>query len=158
SVWELYRGYIVGAIGLLLIQSGFIVALLVQRGKRRRAQRSLAERLQFETLLSDLSKALASCPEATIDQEIENALRRVVEDIGTDRGSLWAPNNSAGEGRIMHSWIRPGTPTSPPVVNEQYFPWIFSQIRQGHVVRLPSPEGWPDEASSDRQSFARIPT
>jgi len=58
----------------------------------------------------------------------------------------------------MHSWIRPGIPTSPPVVNEQYFPWIFSQIRQGHVVRLPSPEGWPDEASSDRQSFARIPT
>ena len=148
SVWELYRGYIVGASGLLL----------VQRARRRRAQRSLAERLRFETLLSDLSKALASCSDGSIDQEIENGLRRVVEDLAADRASLWAPSADAGEGRIMHSWIRSGIATSLPVVDEQHFPWILGQIRQGRIVRLPLPDGWPDEASTDRQTLARIPT
>src|SRR5262245_25514838 len=158
SVWELYRGYIIGAISLLLVQSGFIVALLVQRGKRRHAQRSLAERLQFETLLSDLSKALASCPEAAIDQEIQNGLRRIVEDLATDRAALWAFDDRAGAGRMMHSWIRPGTPTNPPRVAEQSFPWIFDHIRHGRVVRLPLSDGWPDDASIDRKSLAEIPT
>jgi signal transduction histidine kinase len=158
SAWQLYRGYIIGASGLLLVQSGFIVALLIQRAHRRRAQRSLAERLRFETLLSDLSKALASCSDGSIDQEIENGLRRVVEDLATDRASLWALDAGAGEGRIMHSWIRPGISTTPPVVDEQHFPWTFGQIRQGRVVRLPLPEGWPAGASTDRQNLARIPT
>jgi two-component system, NarL family, sensor kinase len=158
SVWERYRGYIVGAAGLLLLQSGLIVALLVQRAQRRRAQRSLAERLRFETLLSDLSRALASCPDAAIDQEIENGLRRIVEDLATDRASLWAPSDGSAKGRIMHSWIRPGVPTNPPVVDEKRFPWIFGQIHQGHVVRLPLPEGWPEETWTDREALAEIPT
>src|SRR5262249_55178928 len=124
----------------------------------RRAQRSLAERLRFETLLSDLSRALASCPDSAIDQEIEEGLRRIVEDLGTDRASLWAPSDGAAKGRIVHSWIRPGVPTHPPVVDEKHFPWTFSQIRQGHVIRLPLPEGWPEETWTDRESLAQIPT
>ena len=58
-----YRGYVVTAVGLLVVQGGLIGVLLVQRAQRRRAQRSLAERLRFETLLSDLSAVLSSCPD-----------------------------------------------------------------------------------------------
>jgi signal transduction histidine kinase/ABC-type uncharacterized transport system substrate-binding protein len=158
SVWERYRGYIVGGVGLLILQTGLIVALLVQRAQRRRARQSLAERLKFETVLSDLSTALASCPDTAIDQQIEQGLQRVVLDLDTDRASLWALNDGTGKGRITHSWIRPGVPTNPPVADEKHFPWIFGQIRQGHVVRLPGPEGWPEEAWTDRESLARIPT
>src|SRR5262249_32298824 len=84
SLWEQYRGYVIGASGLLLVQSGLIAMLLVQRAQRRRAQRNLAERLQFETLLSDLSRAFSSCSDAAIDPEIRSGLRRIVEDLGTD--------------------------------------------------------------------------
>ncbi len=158
SVWERYRGYIIGGVGLLLVQTGFIVALLVQRAQRRRAQHSVAERLQFETLLADLSQDLASCPDDEIDHGIENGLRRVVEDLGTDRASLWALDDGAGQGRIMHSWIRPGVVTHAPVVDDKHFPWTFSQIRQGRPVRLPPPDGLSDETLIDLQSLALIPT
>ena len=58
TLWELYRGYVVAAVSALLVQGGLIGVLLVQRIQRRRAQRSLAERLRFETLLSDLSTVI----------------------------------------------------------------------------------------------------
>ncbi|HXJ82156.1 MAG TPA: ATP-binding protein [Candidatus Methylomirabilis sp.] len=157
SVWERYGGYIIGVAGLLLVQSAFIATLLVQRAQRRRAQRSLAERLRFETLLSDLSRALASCSDAAIDREVESGLRRIVEDLGTDRASLWELDDRAGEARLTHSWTRPGIPPGHEVSQEKQFPWIFSQIRQGRVVRLPLPENLTDETLTDRQGLAQDP-
>ena len=154
SLWELYRGYVVAAVSALLVQGGLIGVLLVQRAQRRRAQRSLAERLRFETLLSDLSAVLSSCPLAEVDRHVEAGLRRIVEDLGVDRAGIWAMEDRSGEARLTHSWIREGVPAAPAVVQESEAPWIFAQVRQGHVVRLPRPGGSPDEALIDRQSLA----
>ena len=60
SVWNLQPWYIVGGAVALVVQAGLIVGLLVNRAQRRRAQRELAERLRFETLVSDLSAAFIS--------------------------------------------------------------------------------------------------
>src|SRR3954471_3155154 len=43
SVWNQYRGYIVGAVGALLAQTALIVGLLVQRRARRKAERQVLE-------------------------------------------------------------------------------------------------------------------
>jgi signal transduction histidine kinase len=149
---------VLAGIALLLIQSAFIVALLLQRAQRRRAQRSLAERLRFETLLSNLSASLAACPVLEMDREIETGLRRVVEDLGTDRASLWSLDDRAGLARVTHSWTRPGVPPIAALIREDQFPWVFDRIRRGQVLRLPGPEGARDEARTDRQSLAEIST
>ena len=62
SVWERHRWLILAAVALLLLQSALIAALLVHRALRRRVQRGIAERLRFETLLSDLSAMFATGP------------------------------------------------------------------------------------------------
>ena len=41
SVWDRYRIYILGALGLLLVQSGLIAGLLIQRARRHRAETGL---------------------------------------------------------------------------------------------------------------------
>jgi signal transduction histidine kinase len=41
SVWDRYRLYILGAVGVLLVQSGLIAGLLIQRMRRRRAETGL---------------------------------------------------------------------------------------------------------------------
>jgi len=138
---------------LLLVQTGLIATLLAQRAQRRRAQRGLAERLRFETLLSDLSRALASCSDADIDREIEGGLRRIVEDLDTDRASLWSLDDAAGVSRVTHAWTRPGVPPIAPVIRQTDFPWTVAEIRKGKVLRVPTPE-----AATDRQSLARILT
>ena len=43
GIWDRYKGYIVSAAALLLLQSGLIAALLVQRSHRTRAERALRE-------------------------------------------------------------------------------------------------------------------
>jgi PAS domain S-box-containing protein len=43
GIWERYKGYIVSAAALLLLQTGLIAALLVQRSHRTRAERALRE-------------------------------------------------------------------------------------------------------------------
>ncbi len=156
SLWERNRGYVVGAISLVLLQSGLIGALLVQHLRRRRAQRSLAERLRFETLLSDLSARLAACPGEQVGQQIEAGLRRIVEDLGVDLARVWALPEGSDEVRLTHSWTRAGVPPLPTVIRESEAPGLFSRLRQGHVVRLPSPGDPLDEPLVDSQALARL--
>src|SRR5215510_6049059 len=157
SLWERYRTHVIVAAGVIVLQAALIVLLLVQRRQRRRAQRSLAERLRFETLLSNLSAALSSCPAVEIDREIDSALRRIVEDLGTDRATLWSLNDKAGEGRVLHSWTRAGVPAVDTLVHEDQLPLVFGSLRQGQVLRLPSPTGWPD-AATDRETLVQAST
>jgi signal transduction histidine kinase len=158
SLWELYRGYVVGAVSLLLVQGGFIGVLLVQRAQRRRARQSLAERLRFETLLSDVSTVLLSCPAAEVDRQVETGLRSIVENLGADRATIWALEDRSDEARLTHSWIREGVPPPLPVVRGSEAPRIFSQLRQAHVVRIPQSGDPLDEAAIDRESLALFGT
>ena len=58
SLWEQYRWYVVAAVSALLVQSGLIGGLLVQRAQRRRAQARLAESVaQIQTLAGRLITA-----------------------------------------------------------------------------------------------------
>src|SRR5262249_12973118 len=88
AVWDLYKWYIAGGVTLFLVQTGLIVGLLASRAQRRRAQRSLAERLQFETLLSEVSAAFLILPTNAVDDEIERMLRRVGETLDFERAVL----------------------------------------------------------------------
>ena len=129
----------------------------MQRAQRRRAQRSLADRLRFETLLSNLSAALSSCPTAEIDREIEMGLRRIVEDLGMDRAILWSLDERAGEARVTHAWARAWHSAHRGGHQERTVPWLRTRIREGQVLRLPSPAD-PDEAPVDRHSLAQMGT
>ena len=60
SIWNRYRSYIVGGVALLTIQTGLIVALLVNRARRRRAESEL--RASFERI-RDLGRRLLTAQE-----------------------------------------------------------------------------------------------
>ena len=156
SVWERYRLYLIGGLSLIAVQAALIGLLLVQRTQRRRARRSLAERLRFETLLSNLSAALASCPSAEIDRQINSGLRAIVEDLGADRAALWSLDDKAGESRLTHAWNRDGVPPVDAVTYEDQFPQIYSEIRRGQVVRLSVPPGSSDERSTDVRGLVKL--
>src|SRR5262249_24275159 len=153
SLWERYRLYIFVATSLIAVQAALIVLLLVQRSQRRRAQRSLAERLRFETLVSNLSATLASCPTIAIDREITQGLRKIVEDLKTDRAILWRYDVKPGEAHVTHSWNRDGVPPMDSVAHEEQFPVVFREVRRGQVVRLSVPSGSPDEDSTDHRGL-----
>jgi signal transduction histidine kinase/ABC-type uncharacterized transport system substrate-binding protein len=153
SLWARYRWYVVGAVTALLVQGGLIAGLLVQRALRRRAQQSLAERLRFETLLSDLSAIFAAAPPAEVDPHVEAGLRRLVEDLGVDWATVRTFSAGAGGVSLTHAWTRDGVPPRRETIREDETPWVFARLRQGHAVTLAHLRDLPDEAAVDRRSL-----
>ena len=56
--------------------------------ERKRLELSLAERLRFETLLSEQSATFSSLSATEVDREIKRALRRIADFFKADWGSL----------------------------------------------------------------------
>ena len=74
TVWESYWAYITAAVTAIALQAMLIVSLLVNRRRRRRAERTLADQLQFETVLSDVSSRFVGITPDAVSAEIERAL------------------------------------------------------------------------------------
>jgi signal transduction histidine kinase/ABC-type uncharacterized transport system substrate-binding protein len=151
SVWERYRWYVVGVVTALLAQGGLIAALLVQRAQRRRAQDRLAERLRFETLVSDLSSRSATSSALEVERSIHSGLQLVGEGLGVDWATVRMLEDRGDQARLAQGWIRDGVAPRPAVIRDDQTPWIFARVRQGHVVRVTRASDLPDEAATDRQ-------
>ena len=149
---------IIGAAALLLLQSALIAALLVHRVQRRRVRRALAERLRFETLLSDLSAMFAAGPVTEVDQQIGIGLRRIVEDLGADRATVGTLSTSSDLVLATHSWTREGVAPLRESIRGVAVPWIVSQVRRGQVVALRRLADLPPEATADRECLTRLGT
>lgn len=125
--------------------------------ERKQVEQVLSSRLQFETLLSDLSATFISVPPEGVDHEIERWLQRLVEFLAVDRGTFF---EFADDGQTLHrthSYATPGiTPLSKLVINEQ-FTWITEQLRQGKtVVWSRIPDDLPEEAKAERAYAMRV--
>ena len=155
SAWTLYRWYIVAGVTLLLVQTALIVSLLVNRRQRQRAQGALAERLRFETLLSELSATLLTHRTSDLDREIERMLQRVAEEMDFDRAVLSEWVEGKRSARATHAWTRAGVATTPKTFEAATYPWIASRMLAGEPVHVPQIEALPSEAIVDRQSFQR---
>jgi signal transduction histidine kinase len=158
SAWDLYRWYIVGGVTVLAVQSALIAGLLVQRVKRRRAQRELAERLRFETLLSELSARFITLPADQVGRQIEAGLARIVEHLGLDRATLAELQVQREVAQVTHSARAKGIEPIPSAVKLSSFPWMLSRVLAGQVVRFSRREDLPDEGATDRPALAQLGT
>ena len=156
SAWVLYGQYIVAGVILLVLQAALIVGLLVNRRQRRRAQRSLAERLRFETLLSEVSAALLTHRTIEVDREIERMLQRVGEEMDFDRAVLSERTEGQQGAAATHTWTRDGIPAAPRTFDAEAYPWIAVRLAAGEPIHVPGLDAIPAEAIVDRQSFERV--
>ena len=153
STWARYRWYIVAGVTLLVVQAALIVGLLVHRAQRQRAQRALAERLRFETLLAELSAALLTQRTGEIDREIDRMLERVGEEMEFDRAILAERLDGANAARVTHSWTRAGIAAAPVTFEGTTFPWILGRLAGGEPVHVPHLEALPAEAAARPAQF-----
>ena len=152
SSWALHKWEIIAAIGLIALEGVLIVGLLVAQRQRKRAEQRLHERLRFETLISDLAATFIKIRAEEVDRQIEQGLRRVVEELGVDRASV-GEAVAGGQFRITHSWTRQDVASLPTFLETSGLPWTTSRIRGGHVVSWSRPEELPDEAAVDQCTF-----
>jgi signal transduction histidine kinase len=81
TVWDLYRGYVVAAASVVAVQALLIAALLVQRGKRRKAELSLR-------VTSDRNRELADSLITAQEEERTRIARELHDDVGQRVASL----------------------------------------------------------------------
>jgi hypothetical protein len=129
SQWRVIGGGMLAIAGALLI-TGF----LRQRTGRKRAELSLAERVRFESLLSEISARLIHVPLSEWDAEIERALQRVAEFLRIDRASL--SDFVPGEPPHCISWAAAEIEPRPHISERDQLPWTVSQLERGQVVRF----------------------
>ena len=116
----------------------------------------LENRLQFETLISDVSSRFINLPAGEVDREIEDALRRVCEPLGVDLAVLWQWSLvspavvSPTHVYCARDELRPSEP-----MRQEQVPWSQEQILMGRTIAISSLGDIPAEAAVDRE-FCRL--
>jgi PAS domain S-box-containing protein len=165
SVWQSYGRYILGATLLVVAQALLILGLLWQRARKRKVETSLAERLAFETLLSDLSSTFIDLPEEQVELNIGKSLARIASFLHLDRITLFEFSSEGTELTPTASWHSEGKDLVPLNSKPIPWPWWTSRALYGGPITFPDPRVSPDEASNMRryllesgiQSIASIP-
>ena len=106
-------------------------------------------RLEFETLLTELSSRFVNVPAGEVDSQIEGGLRRIVELLGIDRCGFGEVSADGKQFVVTHSYQLPTVPSCLGFVLQTQFPTYARMVRQGTVVRLP--EDLPPEAILEQE-------
>jgi len=110
----------------------------------------LETRLEFETLLSDLSSSFINLTPGEVDREIEDVLRRVCEFLGIDLAVLWQWSRAAPcVLTATHFYYAQGGLQPPEPMHQEQFPYYVQEMLAGRIVGFSSPEELPAEAAFD---------
>ena len=131
---------------------GGTVADVAGTEHKRGSTELMGSRLEFETLISDLSSRFINLPAGEVDGAIESALRSVCELLGLDLAVLWQWSATAPDVIApTHAYPALEGLLPPEPMHEEQFPWIRQEIVAGRVVALSSLEQFPAEAGVDRE-------
>jgi PAS domain S-box-containing protein len=123
----------------------------------RRASDRLENRLEFETLIADLSSRFINLPPAGVDAEIQNALRRVSEFLDVDQAMVWQWSlDDPDLIEATHYFPAPDGLPAPGPMKQEHYPWIRGEMLAGRVVVIPSVEDMPEVGAVDRESGLRF--
>jgi signal transduction histidine kinase len=115
---------------------------------------SIEDRVQFESLLSELSFKFVNLEADEVDSQIQSGLRRVVEVLGIDRSGFGEVLADGSQLIVTHSYQLPGVPPSPTVDLQVLFPAYAGMILQGKVVRVP--DDLPADATAEREYCRQV--
>jgi len=113
------------------------------------------ERLRFEMLLTDLSARFVSATPESIDAEIVNAQKQIVQVLGLDRSTL-AQLQEPDRFVVTHCWTVPGLEPIPGFVITD-IPWLVSAVGvHGKEVHFAEIDDLPEEAAREKEIFRRF--
>ena len=118
---------------------------------------SLENRLEFESLLAELSARFVNLPSDQIDSAIEDAERRICEFLGLDQAALWQRRDEIqGDLALTHLFNAQGIIQPPERMDVSFFPWYRQEMLAGRSVAISSLDELPEEAAVDRESGRRF--
>ncbi len=123
---------------------------MLSRIQVRRAESQLAERLDFEKMLSTLSARFVNLPSDRIDTEIQHVLESIGNALNVDRVSVFEISEENQRFYHVNSINYIETVTSSSEYGFDQLPWIKQKLMQGEIVTLSDLGDLPAEAEDDR--------
>ena len=110
---------------------------------------------EFERLLTQLSTTFARTRWEQVSEEVDRALREMLELYELDQVCLFEVLPDNGEAFLRHAAISGDLPALPERFSYGlWFPWAFKRmVLAGEALSVTAPEELPDEAASDRSSM-----
>jgi formate hydrogenlyase transcriptional activator len=129
------------------------MSVIVQTEPDREAK--LEERLQFETLLADLSSRFVNVPPDQVDREIAEAQSRICECLGIDHSALWQASPDDPKELFITHLHRSRDLAPPPdrAIATEMFPWALGKIAIKQIVCVSAMADLPAEAARDRETW-----
>jgi len=119
------------------------------------SEKALEERLQFETLLAEISGRFVNMPLDRIDDEIKEVLYQVREFLHFDRSTLWVVPEEDRETMVI-AYIDPAqeNPALPARMDARdFYPWSLQKLMAEEILRISNIEDLPPEAAWDRETW-----
>jgi PAS domain S-box-containing protein len=113
-------------------------------------------RLEFETLISDLSSRFINLPPEEVHGEIEDTQRRVCEVLGIDLSALWEGPAATGGPLTLTHFYSSQEGLLPPMRGmsaAEYFPWLQQEMLDGRTVAAAALDELPEPAALDRDNL-----
>ncbi len=137
GIWEEYRGWILAALTLVLLQTALIAGLLAERRRRLASQRQLAERLGVQALVADISTGFANLSGDRLDAQIVSSLERLGRALDTEDCAIWALRGPDGRPRRMFGWPEKIDGASEgSLLEESLLTWARPRLDQGEEVQI----------------------
>ena len=116
------------------------------------------ERLEFETLITDVSARLIKAPTSEVDGEIEQSLAQVRNFFHVDRCVLLGVRSNREFVWVTHGSYAEGfEPVSGDINLADLFPWSYERlIIQGRHINVTSIDELPPDAETERNSWSAM--
>jgi signal transduction histidine kinase len=113
-----------------------------------RGDRARREAERFESLVGELSAAMAQASADSVDKEIEKWLGKICRALDLDRSAIYERDAPGWLVRTSHTWLRPNVPPfprkfDPEKLLEKTTKWVLAgnQIVFSHPDEIPSDLG-----------------
>src|ERR1700691_2876521 len=127
-----------------------------KRDRIARAGRERREVARFESLLGELSAAMARAPADEVDGEIELWLVKICLALDLDRSAVYERDSPDDPVRATHTWVRPNFPGFPRNYDpEKLIQQSTRLVMSGKMLVFADPSEIPAENVDARRMVAK---
>jgi PAS domain S-box-containing protein len=124
--------------------------------ERRNIEEKLRYRIEFERLVSTISRNFINLSVDQIDNEIIKTLKIVGEFVDADRSCLFLFDDTQKIFDSASEWCAAGIKSRCQELQGQsldIFPWLKKQVIRGKIIHIPHVKELPPEAKTEKEAF-----
>lgn len=123
---------------------GILVSSAIRDISDHKLVRELHSRLEFQRIISRLSRTFINLPVDRVDNEIVNGLKDLAETL--DFVCLSIVSTCSGKTAVTHSWIREGVWPVPSGETNDLYDRLAAYTSSHEIFRVWGPDDLPEEA------------